>query len=122
MCIGHNAGIGIVHASGQIAIGVETAGIFADLGPTCFIGSIFDEPTSDPGSTHLVCVDQNNVISDCSAGAGGKPQAMLRKVEELQKQVEILTAQLKEQAAQIQKVSARLEVSKPAPQVVANKP
>ena len=36
--------------------------------------------------------------------------------------MEILTAQLKEQAAQIQKVSARLEMSKPAPRVVANKP
>jgi hypothetical protein len=50
-----------------------------------------------------------------------------------QKQIETLTAQLKEQAvqfttqlkeqaAQIQKVSAQLEVSKPAPQVVVNKP
>jgi len=29
---------------------------------------------------------------------------------------------VKEQAAQIQKVSAQLEVIKPAPQVVANKP
>jgi hypothetical protein len=29
---------------------------------------------------------------------------------------------VKEQAAQIQKVSAQLEVSKPAPQVVVNKP
>ena len=33
----------------------------------------------------------------------------------------VLTAQLKEQAAQIQKVSAQLEMSKSAPQVVANK-
>jgi hypothetical protein len=32
-----------------------------------------------------------------------------------------LTAQLKEQAAQIQKVSGQLELSKPAPQMVANK-
>ena len=32
-----------------------------------------------------------------------------------QKEMEVLTAQLKEQAAQIQKVSAQLEVSKPAP-------
>jgi hypothetical protein len=31
-----------------------------------------------------------------------------------------LTAQLKEQGAQIQKVSAELEVSKPAPQTVNN--
>ena len=43
-----------------------------------------------------------------------------RKNEEQQKQIDVLTAQLKEQAAQIQKVSARLEASKPAPQVVNN--
>jgi len=36
-----------------------------------------------------------------------------------QKGMEALTAQLKEQAAQIQKVSAQLEVSKRAPQVVS---
>jgi uncharacterized coiled-coil protein SlyX len=52
-----------------------------------------------------------------------------RKVEKLQatvaqqqKQIGILTAQVKAQAEQIQKVSAQLEVSKPAPQVVTNKP
>ena len=52
-----------------------------------------------------------------------------KKVEELQatvalqqKGMEVLTAQLKEQAAQIQRVSAQLQVSKPVPQVVANKP
>jgi trimeric autotransporter adhesin len=52
-----------------------------------------------------------------------------RRVEELQatiaqqqKGMEVLTAQLKEQAAQIQKVSAQLEASKPAPQVVVNTP
>jgi uncharacterized coiled-coil protein SlyX len=38
-------------------------------------------------------------------------------VVQQQKGMELLTAQLKEQAAQIQKVSAQLEVSKPAPQV-----
>jgi Chaperone of endosialidase len=43
-----------------------------------------------------------------------------RKNEEQQKQIEALTAELKEQAAQIQKVSAQLEASKPAPQVVKN--
>jgi hypothetical protein len=52
-----------------------------------------------------------------------------RKVGELQatvaqqqKGLEVLTAQLKEQAAQIQKVSAQLETSKPASQVVVNTP
>jgi len=34
--------------------------------------------------------------------------------------MEALTTQLKEQASQIQKVSAQLEASKPAPQVVNN--
>jgi Chaperone of endosialidase len=43
-------------------------------------------------------------------------------VAQQQKGMEILTAQLKEEAAQIQKVSAQIEMSKPAPQVVANKP
>ena len=43
-------------------------------------------------------------------------------VERQQKAMEVLTVQLKEQSAQIQKVSAQLEVSKPAPQVVTNKP
>ena len=54
-----------------------------------------------------------------------------RKVEELkkefqatvaqqQKDIQALTARLEEQASQIQKVSAQLEVSKPAPQTVLN--
>jgi hypothetical protein len=41
-------------------------------------------------------------------------------VERQQKGMEVLTTQLKEQDARIQKVSAQLEVSKPAPQVVNN--
>ena len=41
-------------------------------------------------------------------------------VTQQQKGMETLTAQLKEQAAQIQKVSAQIEASKPAPQVVEN--
>jgi uncharacterized coiled-coil protein SlyX len=42
-------------------------------------------------------------------------------VAQQHKQIETLTAQLKEQAAQIQKVSAQLEVSKPAAKVVRYK-
>jgi hypothetical protein len=41
-------------------------------------------------------------------------------VAQQEKGMELLAVSLKEQAAQIQKVSARLGVSKPAPQVVAN--
>ena len=42
------------------------------------------------------------------------------KVEKLETTVASLMATVKEQAAQIQKVSAELEVSKPAPQTVLN--
>ena len=47
-------------------------------------------------------------------------QERLRRVSQIaqQKEIEALTATVKEQAAQIQKVSAQLEASKPAPQVV----
>jgi uncharacterized coiled-coil protein SlyX len=43
-------------------------------------------------------------------------------VAQQQKGMEVLTTQLKEQAAQIQKVSAKVEMTKPASQLVANKP
>ena len=47
-----------------------------------------------------------------------------QKVEDLKKDFQAtvaqLTTQLREQASQIQKVSAQLEASKPAPQVVNN--
>jgi hypothetical protein len=39
-----------------------------------------------------------------------------------QNEIQLLTAQLKEQSAQIQKVSAQVEVSKPAAQVVTTNP
>jgi hypothetical protein len=45
---------------------------------------------------------------------------MQSTVTHQQKKMEVLTAQLRQQAAQIQRVSAQLEVSKRAPQVVNN--
>jgi len=41
-------------------------------------------------------------------------------IAQQEKEIRSLTASLKEQAAQIQKVSAQLELSKPAPQTVKN--
>jgi hypothetical protein len=41
-------------------------------------------------------------------------------VAQQQKGIEVLTAQIKEQAALIQNVSARIEIAKPAPQMVLN--
>jgi hypothetical protein len=196
VCIGHNAGIGIVGASRNIAIGVEEAGPFTDFDDTCFIGSIFGEIVSDPGSQTAVFVDQFNVVGVFNSSQKYKhdiqpmdkasetlyrlkpvtfkynsdwkgttqygliaedvekvdPQLVThkdgeivtvhyeqinnmllneflkehKKVEDLQatvaqqqKGMEVLTAQLKEQAAQIQRVSAQLEVNKPATKVVA---
>ena len=46
----------------------------------------------------------------------------LKRVAELEDTVARLAATVKEQAAQIQKVSAQVEVNKPAPQLVVNKP
>jgi Chaperone of endosialidase len=48
-----------------------------------------------------------------------KVQALEATVAQQQKGMEVLTAQLKEQAAQIQKVSAQLEMAKPATKVAA---
>ena len=43
-----------------------------------------------------------------------------KTVQELKKEIATLTTTVKEQAAQIQRVSAQVEMSKPAPQVVGN--
>jgi hypothetical protein len=100
---------------------------------------------AQPMTFGLIAEDVAEVCSDLATYSDGQPlgvhykevSVMLlneflkehKKVEEqqaaiaeLKSTVGVLTAQLKEQAAQIQKVSAQLEVGKPAPQVVVNKP
>ena len=200
VAVGDEAGTGLgASVNNCIAIGAPGAGPFADLDDTCFIGSIFGEPVSDPGSDVPVYVDQFNNVgvfntssrrfkhdiqpmdktsetlyrlkpvtfkfnSDWKAttqygliaeevaevnpqlvvhGKNGEVTAvhyeqinnmLLNEFLKEHKKVQELgshrrpategngdsTAQLKEQAAQIQKVSAQLEASKPAPQVVNN--
>jgi hypothetical protein len=51
-----------------------------------------------------------------------KVEEQQASISQLKSEMQTMVAQLKEQAAQIQKVSAQVEVNKPAPQVVANKP
>jgi hypothetical protein len=51
-----------------------------------------------------------------------KVEEQQASISQLKSEMQTMVAQLKEQAAQIQKVSAQLEVGRPAPQVVANKP
>jgi hypothetical protein len=202
VAIGDEAGTDVVTGSHIICIGagVNGGGPFTDLDDTCYIGSIWNEPVSDPGTQQAVYVDQNNVLGFMVStrrakhdiqpmdkaseklyalkpvtfkynndrkgttqfglvaedvvdvnpdlvmrDKQGQPEtvrfeqinAMLlneflkehKKVEEqqasitqLKDEMQTMVAQLKEQAAQIQKVSAQLEMKKPAAKVVANKP
>ena len=208
VAIGDEAGTGLgPSVNNCIAIGAPGAGPFATFDNTCFIGSIFGEAVSDPGTQEAVFVDQFNVVgvfnssrrykhdiqpmdkasetlyklkpvtfkfnSDWKAttqygliaeeveqadpglvthGRDGatvsvhyeqinsmllneflkehkKVEAQQATIAELkstvaqqQKGMDVLTAQVKEQAAQIQKVSARLEVGKPAAKVVLKNP
>ena len=195
VAVGDEAGTGLgPSVNSCIAIGAPGAGPFAVLDNTCFIGSIFGEPVSDPGTQTAVFVDQFNVVGIFNSSRRYKhdiqpmdktseelyrlkpvtfkfnsdwkgttqygliaeevaevdPQLVVRKDGELvtvryeqvnsmllneflkehkkvqslettvaqqQKGMEVLTAQLKEQAAQIQKVSAQVEMAKPATKV-----
>src|SRR5205814_9915736 len=51
-----------------------------------------------------------------------KVQNLRATATQQQQQIETLTAQLKENAAQIQKANDKLEMNKPTPKVIANKP
>src|SRR6266850_5823486 len=63
VAIGDEAGTGLgPSVNNCIAIGAPGAGPFAVLDNTCFIGSIFGQPVSDPGTQTAVFVDQFNVV------------------------------------------------------------
>ncbi len=62
----------------------------------------------------------NNKVEKLQATVAQQQKQIETLTARLREQAETFTAQLKEQAAQIQKVSAQLEASKPAPQVVNN--
>src|SRR6195256_2856149 len=63
VAVGDEAGTGLgASVNNCIAIGAPGAGPFAVLDNTCFIGSIFGQPVSDPGSQTAVYVDQFNVV------------------------------------------------------------
>ena len=63
VAVGDEAGTGLgASVNGCIAIGAPGDGPFATLDNTCFIGSIFGEPVSDPGSQVPVFVDQFNNV------------------------------------------------------------
>ena len=63
VAVGDEAGTGLdPSVSNCIAIGAPGDGPFVAVDNTCFIGSIFAQPVSDPGSQMQVYVDQFNVV------------------------------------------------------------
>ena len=63
VAVGDEAGTGLdPSVNNCIAIGAPGEGPFAALDNTCFIGSIFGEAVSDPGTQVQVYVDQYNVV------------------------------------------------------------
>jgi hypothetical protein len=112
-----------------IRIGNDTAFTFPY---DTFIAGIFNRDVSLATAVAVFVDDTGKLGTNLVDANGNKvatPQAMLnesrnqqKRIAELESTVARLAGMVKEQAAQIQKVSAQLEVSKPAPQVVANKP
>ena len=63
VAVGDEAGTGLgPSVNNCIAIGAPGDGPFATFDNTCFIGSIFGEPVSDPGTQVPVYVDQFNNV------------------------------------------------------------
>jgi hypothetical protein len=132
VALGRLAGDGLTTANNNIVIG-HGSGISTTNGQvddSCYIGNIFGGGV-DAVTALFVFVDQDGKLGTTALpNTGNLPntQAFSGKVQELEttvaqqaKAIEVLTAQLKEQATQIQKVSAQLEVSKPATKVVSHK-
>jgi hypothetical protein len=127
--LGRFAGSALTTSSNVIALGFNVDGISTtngELSDSCYIGNISGAGV-DAGTAAVVFVDQDGKLGTIALpNTGNLPsaQAFTGKVHELEstvaqqaKAIEVLTAQLKEQAAQIQRVSAQLEVRKPAAQV-----
>ena len=144
VAIGDEAGANLVDGEGNIYIGAAvfagTAGEqeFIRIGnDTAFtfpydtyIAGIFGRAV-DAGTALFVYVDGTGKLGTALVDAAGNkvatPQAMLnesrnqqKRIAELEGTVSRLAAMVKEQAAQIQKVSAQLEVNKPATTVANN--
>jgi hypothetical protein len=144
--LGDEAGSNLVDGEGNIYIGAQVqAGSTGELefirigDDTAFtfpydtyIAGIFNRSVALATAQFVYADDTGKLGTVLVNAAGNKvatPQAMLnesrnqqKRIAELEGTVARLAGMVKEQAAQIQKVSAQLEVNKPAPQIVANKP
>jgi hypothetical protein len=127
ICIGQGS-FGVAGESNTVRIG---DGLPTGAGLSqCFIGGILSHFVTPSLGDSLVTINTTSgQLGWTTDSAANKVAEQQKKIEEQQASInqlkiemQTMVAQLKEQAAQIQKVSDQLEVSKPAPQVVVNKP
>jgi hypothetical protein len=130
--LGPEAGGAVITANNVIAIGGGVDGVSTtngELSNSCYIGNIYGAGV-DAGTALVVFVDQDGKLgTQALPGTGTLPtaQALSGKVQELEttvaqqaKTIAQQTKAIEAFTAGLQKVSARLEVSKPAPQTVLN--
>jgi hypothetical protein len=120
IAIGHLAGFSVTTASGTICIGTPGG----NVSNSCFIAGIRDvNPTGT--DEEFVVINGAGQLGSVAVALGASTE-LINKFEtaiaQQQKEIKALTARLEEQATQIQKVSAQLEVNKPAPQMAVNNP
>ena len=131
--VGRVAGFGITTGNNIIAIG-SVEGVSTTNGQvddSCYVDNIF-EAGVDAGTATLVFVDQDGKLGTTALPNTGVLQnahALSGKLQELQstvaqqaKAIEILTAQFKDQAVQVQRVSAQVQMTKPAAKVAFRNP
>jgi hypothetical protein len=115
--------------------GVIRIGSFFSGNTACYINGILPNVIPQaPGNTIVTIDPVTGQLGNTTDFSAARVEEQQKKIEEQQasiaelkstvaqqaKGMEVLTAQLEEQASQIQKVSAQLELSKPAPQTVLN--
>ena len=125
IAVGFAAGNGITTGSGIIAIGANgNSTTNGQVDNSCYIGGVIGAGV-DAGTAALLFVDQDGKLGTTALpNTGNLPntQALIGKMQELQALVARQQSQIEALTAGLQRVSAQLEVGKPAPQVVANKP
>jgi hypothetical protein len=125
VAVGDEAGTDITTGSNIIAIGAGVSGISTtngELSDSCYIGNISGAGVN-AGTAAAVFVDQDGKLGTTAlpnTGTLPRAQALTGKVQELQAMVAQQQKQIEALTTGLQKVSAQLEVNKPAPQVVNN--
>jgi len=110
-----------------------TSSVAGEVDDSCYIDNIFGGGV-DPVTALLVFVDADGKLGTTSLSSQQPlPQLGLNEflkehgivqeqgtmIAELKKEIASLTTTVKEQAARIEKVSAKLEMSRPGPRMVA---